>query len=149
MGIVRDFTDLLRVRKKRAGQRAPVLIVSRDATLAHRCRREGTNTATRTLTTKSTAEALRQASRSSIAAAIVDMRFSDARMDGLELALNLRDCDKSLPVWLADSNVRRGRVPVATPVGGAGKGIFARGKASADLHTIFKHARSHVVKGGQ
>ncbi len=88
---------------------------------------------------------MRQAGRAHIAAAIVDMRFADRKMDGLELALNLRDSDSSLPVWLAVSGERQSREPYAVPVKDAVKGL-SRGKASTDLHTIFKHVRSNAGK---
>lgn len=104
----------------------------------------------RTLTIRSTTEALRRASRSAIAAAIVDMRFADGRMDGLELALNLRDRDRSLPVWLADSKTARTGPPVVAPLGApARRGSLSRGKPAADLHAVFKHVRSHLYQGGE
>lgn len=143
-----SIANLFRNRRKRAPGRGTVLIVSRKAALTDRLKREGAAAAMRTLTAKTTAEAMRRAERADINAAVIDVRFADGGMDGLELALNLRDYDSSLPVWLADSAGGPEGDVALFPAGRHNGLRFSPRRIFSGLHGIFGQVRSHAVKGG-
>ncbi len=68
----------------------------------------------RTLLARSSGRALRIAGSRPLAAMVVDLAFTDGRMDGLELALHLRDSGVERPVWLVSR--RAGSPPRAVRI---------------------------------
>jgi len=84
--------------------------------------------------------ALRIAGSRPLIAAAVDLGFSDGRMDGLELALNLRDTAHGLPVWLIAPGP--GGAPRAVRISPAGRGIGRRPVGIRDMmRTLRKESR--------
>ncbi len=84
--------------------------------------------------------ALRIAGSQPLIAAAVDLMFTDGRMDGLELALNLRDTAHGLPVWLIAPGA--GGTPRAVRIAPAGPGRSRRPVGIPDMmRTLCKEHR--------